>query len=836
MKQILICCISIIALGFGSTLHAQGYLRKADKQYDLGDFAESIPGFERYVRKDPKATNIGAKLANAYRMTNQSAAAAAQYQVLAKAEPNNPGYAYLSALTLMEDGQYGAAVIQLSEAAVLGHPGVEALAERLAYAQAHVSEPSSWRISNEFINTAGDDYSAQPFGDLTVFASDRDGEPSKLFLSSRDDNNFLRIPRPVHKVLSEQVRDAPVAYSPSGELVAFTRNNFKQGERFIPEAGWELSLLLGISDKEGDFQAGKPFVHNGPGFNTGFPAFSPSGDALYFASDRPGGYGGYDLYVSKRTSSGWGVPTNLGDVVNTPGNEISPFAVGNSIYFSSDYLPGYGGMDIYRADLVGKAVSTVVNMGNGVNSPADDAGFTMSEDGQWSYFHSNRAGGKGNLDLYRGARNGKAVTLAVVDGKTGTPIPNAVLDFSSCGQGNFLTGVDGEYTFRAVSTLDCRPTVQKSGYNAKEFSIRASSLSENQRVEIKLNPEDKISIYEGKVLNARTGDVIPQVTVIAQQIDGPFTSQATTNERGWYELKLERASEYTISYNKSGMADIDREVSTYDSDGGGILSSFAMFPDQSVAATGGREMTPFKGFDTAPSEYEPSTSSNTGATGTTYSSTGTSSTSEYRTIIGSIETGFAVQVAALAQTVTDISEYQQKLSELGQVYGKRENGVLRIRIGPFSSRQEASRVLPRARNLGFSDAYIAKEDGGPAVGINRVERVSTPAPRSAPAPRRVSTPAPQTAVAPAPAPSSPSAGAYLIRLATYGNYSNFDAAKVATLGTLTTRQRGEYTVVLVQGFGSVEAAQAKIAEANAAGFSDAHVVYEESDGTLKKVR
>ncbi len=493
-------------------------------------------------------------------------------------------------------------------------------------------------------------------------------------------------------------------------------------------------------------------------------------------------------------------------------------------------------MDIYRADLMGTTISTVVNMGNGVNSPADDAGFTMSEDGQWSYFHSNRAGGKGNLDLYRGMRNGKAVTLAVVDGKTGSPIPNAVLDFSSCGQGNFLTGVDGEYTFRAVSTLDCRPTVHKSGYNAKEFSIRASALTENQRVEIKLNPEDKISIYEGKVLNARTGDVIPRATVTAQQIDGPFTSQATTNDKGWYELKLERASEYTISYSKSGMADINREVSTYDADGGGILSSFAMFPDQSVASAGGREMTPFKGFDTAPSEYDaPGSSSSSSRTSTTYSSS--SPTSEYRTISGSIETGFAVQVAALAQTVTDISEYQQKLGDLGQVYGKRENGVLRIRIGPFSSRSEASRILPQAKNLGFSDAYIAKEDGGSAIGIDRVERVSTPTPKPAPAPRRVSTPRPtQPAVAPVAAPSAPSAGAYLIRLATYGNYSNFDAAKVANLGTLTTRQRGEYTVVLVQGFGSVEDAKAKISAAKSAGFSDAHVVYEENDGTLKKVR
>lgn len=832
MTRLITCCIVALAFCYGPTLHAQNYLRKADKQFELGDFAESIPGFERHLRKNPNATKEMARLAHALRMTNKLEEAAAQYRVLAKAEPNNPDYAYLSALSLMEAGQYGPAVEQLAEASLLGHPQVEALADRLSYAQAHVNESSAWRVSNEFLNTAGDEFGAHPFKDFIVFASDREGSPAKLFLSSRDDNNFLQIPRPVHKVLTSQVQDAPVAYSPSGELVAFTRNNFQTGERFLPEAGWELSMVLSVANEEGDFQAGKPFVFNGPGFNTGFPAFSPDGESLYFSSDRPGGQGGYDLYVSKRTASGWGTPTNLGDAVNSPGNEIAPYAVGNSIYFSSDYLPGFGGMDIYRADLIGATVATVVNMGVGVNSPADDAGFTMSEDGQWAYFHSNRAGGKGNLDLYRGMRNGKAITLAVVDGKTGTPIPNAVLDFSSCGEGNFLTGVDGEYTFRAISTLACRPTVHKSGYNAKEFSLRAANLKENQRVEIKLNQEDKISIYEGKVINARTGDVIPNVVVTAQQINGPYTSQATADAKGWYELKLERASEYVISYVKPGMANINREVTTYDADGGNILSSFAMFPDQTVASTGGREMTPFKGFDTAPSEFDPiGSAANANASDATSYSTSTTTASEYKTIKGFLESGFAVQVAALAQSVTDINEYKQKLSDLGQVYGKRENGVLRIRIGPFASREQAMEILPQAKKAGFTDAYIAKEEGGEAVGLDRVERVSTPAPKATPAPR-VAAPSATSA----PSASGPSAGAYLIRLATYGNLSNFNAERVAALGTLTTRTRGEYTVVLVQGFGSIDDAKAKVDEAVKAGFDDAHVVFEEADGTLKKVR
>ena len=844
--RILLIAVLTTSIGLCSA-SAQKYLRKAHKQYDLGEYAMAIEGYEKYLRKRPEAQAERARLARAYRLTGQAQLASEMFGVLAKAEPTNPDYAYEQAVVLMESGAYGDAVEALSRAASLGHPRAGALATRLQYAQQNSEDLSAFRVSNEFANTKGDEYGPSLFGDYVVFVSEREGGQAKLMRSTRDENAFLRVPDRLHKVLGDVTNQGPVAYSPSGELVAVTRNNFASGERFVPDAGWELNLMLSVVTEGGDFQMGKPFVHNGPGYNTGFGAFSPDGERLYFASDRPGGQGGYDLYYSERTGSGWSTPVNLGDKVNSPGNEIAPSAIGGSLYFSSDYLPGYGGMDIYRADLLGTSITGVVNLGQGINSPLDDVGFAQTEDGQYSYFASNRAGGKGGLDIYRAVRNGKSVTLAVVDGRTGDPIANALLDFSDCGQGNFLTGVDGLYSFRAVQAMQCRPTVRKSGYNAKEFSLNAAGLADNQRVEIKLNPEDKITIYEGKVIHSRTGDAIANVQVKATQLDGPFQSEAVTGSDGRYELKLERGAKYRIAYQASGMADIDREVSSYDQDGAGILSSFAMFPVNvpSEFNGSGREMatgtTVADGITFGQSSTRPSGS-------TPAPRTMSPSATPMPKVPGSVDAGFAVQVAAINQNATDISEYKTKLGSLGQVYGKRENGVLRVRLGPFATRAEAAAMQTNVRRLGFSDAFVAKESGGQAVGIDRrVAPSPPPATETGSRTSTSSTSATMSGISSGSAPAVPvttssaaragvAAGSYLVRLATYGNFTNFDASKVAEIGTLTTRRRGEYTVVLLQGFATAAEAEQKVNAAKAAGFQDAHVVVEDAEGTLRKVR
>jgi outer membrane protein OmpA-like peptidoglycan-associated protein/tetratricopeptide (TPR) repeat protein len=134
------------------------------------------------------------------------------------------------------------------------------------------------------------------------------------------------------------------------------------------------------------------------------PTISADGHTLYFVSDRVGGFGGYDIYRVVKSDSGvWGTPINLGAVINSKGNEKSPFIHpdGKTLYFSSDGLMGLGGYDIFYAKLDDNGTwSKPVNIGYPINSPEDEVGLFVSTDGTQGFFASNKYNGKGGWDLY----------------------------------------------------------------------------------------------------------------------------------------------------------------------------------------------------------------------------------------------------------------------------------------------------------------------------------------------------------------------------------------------------------------------------------------------------
>jgi len=145
------------------------------------------------------------------------------------------------------------------------------------------------------------------------------------------------------------------------------------------------------------------------------PTVSSDGKTLYFVSDRKGGYGGYDLYKTVRDANGvWGKAVNLGNVINTPGNERSPFIHTDSqtLYFASgdrqgdddQYYKGhlgFGGYDIFYAKMNDKGVwEKPKNIGYPINTESDEASFFVSTDGKTAYVASNKYNGVGGWDLY----------------------------------------------------------------------------------------------------------------------------------------------------------------------------------------------------------------------------------------------------------------------------------------------------------------------------------------------------------------------------------------------------------------------------------------------------
>lgn len=134
------------------------------------------------------------------------------------------------------------------------------------------------------------------------------------------------------------------------------------------------------------------------------PSISPDGETLYFASTRPGGEGGRDIWKSTRTENGWSDPINLGDSINTPGEEIAPFIHhdNKTLYFSSNQHVGLGGFDLYKSTLKEDGTwSKPVNLGYPINSYKDEErGVIITADGSKGFFASNRPGGFGGMDIY----------------------------------------------------------------------------------------------------------------------------------------------------------------------------------------------------------------------------------------------------------------------------------------------------------------------------------------------------------------------------------------------------------------------------------------------------
>jgi len=134
------------------------------------------------------------------------------------------------------------------------------------------------------------------------------------------------------------------------------------------------------------------------------PTISSDGKTLYFISDRPGGLGGYDIYIAERNEMGeWSKAINLDPAINTKGNEKSPFIHSDSqtLYFSSDGIMGMGGYDIFFSRLGDDDEwSKPTNIGYPISSVDDEVGFFVSTDGKFGYFASNKYNGTGSWDLY----------------------------------------------------------------------------------------------------------------------------------------------------------------------------------------------------------------------------------------------------------------------------------------------------------------------------------------------------------------------------------------------------------------------------------------------------
>lgn len=222
-----------------------------------------------------------------------------------------------------------------------------------------------------------------------------------LYIGDRDS-----LERDVEKIkklspsINTKYHEASASFTPDGNTVYFTRNNYKKKLRRDEDGVNHLTLFKSVKEN-GKWSKPKELPFNSKSYSTGHPAVSPDGKKLYFVSDMPGGLGGTDIYVVDIYENGeYSKPKNLGTAVNSRRKEMFPFVTGNALYFSSNRSEGYGGLDVYQSNYRYGEFDIAVNLGEPINSRRDDFSFIIDEIKKSGYFASNRPGGKGSDDIY----------------------------------------------------------------------------------------------------------------------------------------------------------------------------------------------------------------------------------------------------------------------------------------------------------------------------------------------------------------------------------------------------------------------------------------------------
>mgnify|MGYP001244667842 CR=1 FL=1 len=199
------------------------------------------------------------------------------------------------------------------------------------------------------------------------------------------------------KELKTKMNDGPVSFSIDRKTIYFSRNIYIEGST------GELSSprnKLGIfySQYDGVWKKPTDFRYNNEWYNITSPCISPDGTKLFFTSDKPGGYGGTDLYFCQWINGYWSDPVNLGPLVNTSGNESYPFMCRNGeLFFSSDKHGGLGGKDIFFTKYIDSLWQEPVHLNAPINSKYDDFGLITDPAMKSGYFSSNR---DGSFDIF----------------------------------------------------------------------------------------------------------------------------------------------------------------------------------------------------------------------------------------------------------------------------------------------------------------------------------------------------------------------------------------------------------------------------------------------------
>jgi outer membrane protein OmpA-like peptidoglycan-associated protein len=560
--------------------------KKADKLYQSKGYMASATKYQMKQSFEDMKPAVMVRIANSYRLNGDSELAEYWYSKCINQSIN------------IEDKLHYAEVLQSTgkcEDAIRWFNEYQQIAKSDREFISDCSELSTFKkhknvaVENlKALNTRHLDYSAVSYDGGVVFTSTRGIQKIKKVTDSWTKDNFSDVffaklneegkvenIIPVEGGINKKYHDGVTSISKSGSVMFFSRNNKKKRKRnnsinlkiyssIFVDGAWTDATDIGINRDD---------------FATCHPSLSADGMLLYFASDRPGGFGGMDIYVVENKEGNWIQPQNLGPTINSPGNDIFPFVNDEGIlFFSSNGHKGMGGLDVFHAEKSNTFDEGTWdirrNLGTPFNTKKDDFGFYADEKMTKGFLTSNRFGGKGGDDIYTWKSDDdtplelartKNSYLIVMDAATNLALVDAVIKIENVDEEGILmegkTDKKGLLKTTVKEGKVYRVTVEKAGFMPVEEEIPATELMGGISYTFELEKVKCVEVF-GIVTNEKYSKVIPNTNITLINKCNGEKIVVTTQADGNFDFCLESGCEYDVIASKDNFMVTETEIST----------------------------------------------------------------------------------------------------------------------------------------------------------------------------------------------------------------------------------------------------------------------------------
>ena len=541
---------------------------QADKKFNLYEYSEAIPLYRQYLDKTPEDYDAARNLALSYRYINNIEGSIEAYKSLLKLKKAVPDDWYELVQLLRIHGDLpGARVYAIQYQQKNNGEKAQNLLKSLDMYDELMSGRDAYTVVNKTGQYSQSIFSTTSYqGGFIVTAEDLQGTKnewtgrgySKLFLTDADFSKLV----PFASELMSKYNDGPAALSNDGTTLYFTTVNKKSMQE--QDVSTRKLQISSATIGEGKWSPVELFRFNNSKYNFAHPALRTDGQMLVFCSDKPGGKGGMDLYYcTLQGDKTWSEPINI-SVLNTDGNELFPtFDALNNLYFSSNELPGLGGLDLFVSKNEGINFSAPGNLKAPINSSFDDFFLTTSNDLQSGFISTNRFGSPEIDEIASFSKTvkevqkpvaGSTVKIRVLDKYTSIPLPYVSVTVKDDKNNVVFKGItDPDGILLADDLPEDNYRIQGE-LNDITTTLTTVSKSEFSKplIEKTVTHNDPRFTLSGITINSHNSQPVGDITVTCENVSLTKTNTKITTGDGKFFFQLEQNSDFKVSGEKKG--------------------------------------------------------------------------------------------------------------------------------------------------------------------------------------------------------------------------------------------------------------------------------------------